>query len=315
MMDINNSQVLDSDTEKELMALYGCSPLQEALLSYGPPSIIQRMNFLAAKRHFGEYGGKLTDPIPYYLTNIKDQQGNVKPIWRFIATHPDMDHLAGLARLQEELVAGRIPAMHNFWDTNHSFGKDNFEAGKYDEKDWDEYQAIRGGARGANILRLHRRSTGNYWTDDGIEILGPSPALEKKAGEQGKPNLFSYVLKITYGGCVVILGGDALSESWQEIHDYYMNTSEVPVGWLSADILKASHHGRDAGYHQEAVALINPQYTIISVGKKPESDATGKYRGYTSKKVLSTRQYGNIVVKLFPTGKFRVIRQYPDGLY
>ena len=44
-----------------------------------------------------------------------------------------------------------------------------------------------------------------------------------------------------------------------------------------------------------------PTYTIVSVGKKPETDASNKYRNY-SKHVWSTRWKGNIVATLNEKG-------------
>jgi beta-lactamase superfamily II metal-dependent hydrolase len=61
--------------------------------------------------------------------------------------------------------------------------------------------------------------------------------------------------------------------------------------------LKASHHGRASGYYQPAVAAMKPEYTIVSVGKKPPTDASNKYRAY-SNNVWSTRWKGDIVVNI-----------------
>ena len=67
-------------------------------------------------------------------------------------------------------------------------------------------------------------------------------------------------------------------------------------------MLKASHHGRDSGYHEEAVRHIAPEYTIVSVGKKPNTDASNKYRRH-SQHVWSTRWKGNIVLTVNPDGR------------
>ena len=71
---------------------------------------------------------------------------------------------------------------------------------------------------------------------------------------------------------------------------------------LKCDVLKASHHGRDSGYHQEAVKAMSPTCTIVSVGKKPETDASNKYRQY-SDVVWSTRWYGNMTLTIDNDGK------------
>ena len=65
---------------------------------------------------------------------------------------------------------------------------------------------------------------------------------------------------------------------------------------LKSDIFKASHHGRDTGYHQKALGLISPDLTIVSVGVKPDTDASNKYRHQTGDRVPFTRYHGNIEV-------------------
>ncbi len=53
----------------------------------------------------------LTDPVGYFKSVFPD-----KEIFRFILTHPDMDHMSGLNRLINE---GSI-YIRNFWDTAHN---------------------------------------------------------------------------------------------------------------------------------------------------------------------------------------------------
>ena len=74
---------------------------------------------------------------------------------------------------------------------------------------------------------------------------------------------------------------------------------------LKSDVLKASHHGRDTGYHQTAVKLIAPQLTIVSVGLKPDTDASNKYLQQTGKRVPSTRYHGNIEVRIGDDGSLQ----------
>ena len=71
---------------------------------------------------------------------------------------------------------------------------------------------------------------------------------------------------------------------------------------LKCDVLKASHHGRDTGYHQEAVKAMSPTYTIVSVGKEPATDASNKYANYSGA-VWSTRWYGNLTLSIANDGQ------------
>ena len=93
----------------------------------------------------------------------------------------------------------------------------------------------------------------------------------------------------------VILGGDAEEEVWENLVETYGDD-------LKCDVLKASHHGRDSGYHLRAVQTMNPKHVIVSVGKKPGTDASGKYYRQESE-VLSTRWRGNISLTIDALGE------------
>ena len=113
----------------------------------------------------------------------------------------------------------------------------------------------------------------------------------------------SYVLLIVYGKHKIVLGGDAEEDTWKFITEKYPKLIE------NVRILKASHHGRDSGYYQPAVKLMSPEFTIVSVGKKPSTDATNKYKQY-SPNVFSTRWKGNILFELNADGTGTYTPQY-----
>jgi competence protein ComEC len=113
----------------------------------------------------------------------------------------------------------------------------------------------------------------------------------------------SYVLFIEYAGHKIILGGDAETESWKFIHGNYPDLIE------DVTILKASHHGRDNGYYQPAVKQMNPKYTIVSVGKKPDTDASNKYKKYSGN-VWSTRWKGNMLFEVHADGSVNYDCEY-----
>ena len=154
-----------------------------------------------------------------------------------------------------------------------------------------------------NIVKI-AGDTGEFWADDGIEILCPTDELKNLAVDKNRLNLCSYVLLITYKGFKFVLAGDAEKECWDYIIENYSDKIS------NVNILKAAHHGRDSGFHEEAVKLMNPEYTIVSVGKKPETDAHNKYKKYTREKVLSTRYRGNIIVTIDDDGKGNIDWEY-----
>src|SRR5690606_26108033 len=136
----------------------------------------------------------------------------------------------------------------------------------------------------------------DHWKTDGIHILSPTKELIDTAHEKDHANHLSYVLLIQYGKTKVYLCGDAtkdvtlpnMLEHYGE--DFFQKSNDETV------ILKAPHHGRDSGYHKEFLDLIKPDAVIVSVGKKPDTDASNKYRNHT-KNVWSTRWKGNITLE------------------
>jgi beta-lactamase superfamily II metal-dependent hydrolase len=55
--------------------------------------------------------------------------------------------------------------------------------------------------------------------------------------------------------------------------------------------------------------LLKPKYTIVSVGKKPDTDASADYRKH-SENVWSTRWKGNIHIEFGAGSKATIIAQY-----
>lgn len=112
-----------------------------------------------------------------------------------------------------------------------------------------------------------------------MDILHPSPAIVDELNEENadederKYNDISYVLKLETRGGDILLPGDAEERAWDVILDQW-----EPEGLEDVRILKAAHHGRDDGFHEEAVETMDPEYVVLSVGAKPSTDAHQKYR-------------------------------------
>ncbi|REE94738.1 ComEC/Rec2 family competence protein [Thermomonospora umbrina] len=278
MIDINNSKSLPEQDAAALAEAKGLS-LSE----------FKAVRLVEAKRTWEEYyKSLLVDPHDYYAANFSG-----KSVFRYIQTHPDMDHMSGLHRFfwQE-----KVP-LDNFWDVAH--GKEceesSFTNSPYAWIDWDIYSKLRQGEgpdkSQHKVLTNLRGATGEYWTDDNIEILSPTQDLIDACDNKDSYNDCSYVLKISYGGRNVILPGDAEGPAWDSMLDNPGATA------LQCDILKASHHGRKSGYDEDAVNAMSPTAVICSVGKKPSTDASDEYASHGAK-VLSTRYYGSIKVQI-----------------
>lgn len=266
------------------------------------------MNFLLAKMAGQNYArfqeaavrkvAALTDALEYYDTHI----GKHKDIWRLIVTHPHMDHVSGLHRLVYDDPKG----IYNFWHVS----KENFDldsdskwqkvGSRYDRRDWEAYKALRdsGACRAFDQRQGESRK---YWDEDGIQIWAPTPSLVDLAVDRNDQNILSMILVLTYRGRTIVLGGDATAdETWPEIWPH--------VNMQGVDVLKASHHGRNSGYHQKSVKEMAPWLTITSVGQT-EHDATRKYRQY-SEHTVSMRSFGDIKIRIDDNGEL----YYPSGL-
>lgn len=286
MIDINNSKSLTDQDEQDLAMEKGLTVAQFKSSAYGPESF--------ANRSWEDYyKSLLVDPIDYYKEHFSGRS-----IFRYVQTHPDLDHMSGLHRFFWQEKVG----LNNFWDTAHKkeFEESDFEGSRFSYLDWCVYTLLRSGVlpndETVKNLEIYRGDSRNYWNTDNIEILSPTPELIESCNTQGKSNDVSYVLKISYGGRSVILPGDAENEAWNSILNYYDS------GELDCDILKASHHGRKSGYHKEAVEEMLPEYVICSVGKKPTTDASAEYAKHGAQ-VFSTRFNGTIIATIWDDGE------------
>lgn len=119
-------------------------------------------------------------------------------------------------------------------------------------------------------------------------------------------NNFSAIVVIELGNAKVVICGDNENDSLNLL----MQRSDFKEAVRNAWILVAPHHGRESGYHNDFVCLVNPYLTIISDTTKGETSVTEKYtsksRGCrvwkkgeytpTERKCLTTRNDGNIEV-------------------
>jgi beta-lactamase superfamily II metal-dependent hydrolase len=284
VVDINNSQKYDAESHEELVAE------QFAMLKNGSRGLFTAA--LAAESYANEVERQeLTDPIRF----LKDTYPG-KKIFRYIQTHPDMDHMRGLKRLYDEI------GFTNFWDTKNTKPTPSFSSDA-DREDWEFYQSLRSGRvteiepkyyeRGDSFFAFGKDQNG-FPGGDGIEILSPTRALVNACNASGKSNDLSLVLRIRHAGKSILLPGDAEEVAWADMVATYGQR-------LQTTYLKASHHGRDSGFHREAIQLIKPDVICVSVGRKPSTDAHRKYR-YHCELVRSTRYHGNLHLTIDDSG-------------
>lgn len=189
----------------------------------------------------------------------------------------------------------------NFWDTTHSksYIEDDFEGSRYNYSDWVMYEFMRAGHRknGAThkVLRYNAGDVNQYYEGDGISILSPSTSLQSGSDVEGRRNNLSYVVCVEHAGRRVMLPGDAESMAWDSV------LTNVSTSELRCDVLKAAHHGRESGFHEDAVDAMGASVVICSVGKEPKTDASDEYESLGAN-VLSTRDHGTVHLRIWDAG-------------
>ena len=240
-----------------------------------------------------EEDNPLQDPIQFLNENYPNES-----VFRFVLTHPDMDHMSGLDKLY------RSRTITNFWDTrnNKTVDRSKMYLGGYDPADWDRYQQLRNSTEAPKALHIYQRDhPKQYWCEDNISVLAPSRNMVQRANETEDYNHASYVLMIEHQGIRVLLGGDATLESWRDILNSY------DPGTLAAQIFLAPHHGSPANIEKDVFGNINPEYVVIS-DHYGHSYAYDYYNNLASQRVYSTKHFGNITLEVSST-----VRQiYPE---
>ncbi len=290
VIDINRSSEFDDDTKDEL--------INEALERVDENTrSFYKHSFYDRKKLFEKagYDIELTDPIEYI------NELGYSNIFRFIQTHPHLDHFKGLSDLFTNFN------IWNIWCVKNNFTMDLTKLEDSEKLDWallKKYRdSIESKIENTTIVRPFSGEQREFWNEDKITVLSPTPELVNLAKEKNNRNIMSYVLLIEHGGHKLIFGGDAEKETWEYIVDNY----EEKIRNIT--VLDASHHGRDSGYYQPAVKIMNPKFVVVSVGKKPSTDASNKYKQY-SDNVWSTRWKGNISFTINSDGSGNFKTQY-----
>jgi competence protein ComEC len=273
MIDINNSQDYDSASFREYAAEHRRPRLHRPGDAFAELVEVFTLREQSKK--------ELCDPVEFMKAVYPGRR-----IWRFILSHPDLDHMRGIKRLDDEI------GFNCFWDTGHNKSTPEFR-GDADREDWEYYQQLRQGpkmrsfSRGDCHFAFGKDEYGNEGGDN-IEILSPTRALLMYCDAAQNANEASYALRVSHAGLSILLTGDMESVAWDSLVRTY------GIG-LRSNILCASHHGRETGFHLPAIKLIQPAVTIVSVGRKPSTDASRKYCGQC-KYIFSTRYHGNITL-------------------
>jgi beta-lactamase superfamily II metal-dependent hydrolase len=197
------------------------------------------------------------------------KQKGIKSIFRFIVTHPDMDHLDGIKDLFEEF------SIWNFWDTNNKKEiSDKAISGGYNMEDWKFYKSVRDGNITPNTRLTYYSGNSNlYYNEDYIEILSPTPSIINICNEKENWNDSSYVLlytppKANGDNWKILFAGDSEDLTWEHIKKNHSKKVE------NIDVLFAPHHGRDSDRNFDFLKIIKPKVTLFG-------NASSKHLAYT----------------------------------
>jgi competence protein ComEC len=215
-------------------------------------------------------------------------------VFRFILTHPDMDHMDGI----QNFFGAFSPI--NFWDTDNEEEKDfdNGGSGGFKQEDWDFYKTLRDERPDTNPKRLtlYSGAIGQYWNcgedgkggGDGLAILAPTKELVATACDSGDYNDCSYAILYTTDGHRILFAGDTHDATW----DYILSKHEDDV--KDVDILIAPHHGRDSDRDWEFLDVVNPKLTFF--GNADSEHLAYNEWSYRNLPIITNNQAGNIIV-------------------
>jgi competence protein ComEC len=235
----------------------------------------------------GNYNMKAYPTKPQdYLSGL-----GISNIWRFILTHPDMDHLDGFDALMDEFT------VNNFWHSGADKPKPDFGGfNGYKEEDWDRYVKVRDEKEpGTTTLKVlagksfkYANEDDNGGSGDGLHVIAPTRQLVNDANESEDFNDCSYVIIYRTGGFKIIFTGDSHDSTWEHILENH--AQEV----ADCDLLIAPHHGRDSGRSWDFLDVLKPRLTLFGVAKSDHL-AYGAWNSRGLDKITNN-QAGNVVL-------------------
>lgn len=190
------------------------------------------------------------------ITYLKEH--GISSVFRYIQTHPDMDHMDGIEAFFQEF------SPTNFWDTDNKEEKEFGQGAPYRKSDWIFYKKLRDQKATSDPKRLTLRSSSSgRWYNrpnggDGLHVLAPTAGLVAQANRTGNYNDASYVILYrSVGGHRIIFGGDSHDSTW----DYILEHHEEDVADI--DVLIAPHHGRKSGRSYKFLDVLTPTLTLF----------------------------------------------------
>ena len=185
----------------------------------------------------------------------------ITQVFRFILSHPDMDHMDGIADLFAEF------SPDNFWDTDNNCEKTVFKGGRYRQEDWEFYTGLREFSSDLNTRRLvlYANAKGSYFNQadncgephDGLHVLAPTRQLVMRANRSGDFNDASYVILYVSKAGRVLFCGDSHDHTWDHLLSNHLPDIK------NVELMIAPHHGRDSDRDREFLSKVRPKFTLF----------------------------------------------------
>lgn len=184
----------------------------------------------------------------------------------FIMTHPDADHIGGADVVLYKFDCDTILMPDKEVDTR-----------TYD----DVIQAM----KSKNYTAIHPQIGDIYsFGDASFTVLAP-------VRQYSDNNNNSIVIKMTHGENTFLFTGDAEEEAEMDILAEGLD--------VSADVLKAGHHGSSTSTSDDFLEAVSPEYAVISCGEDnkyghPHAETMNKFR-QTGVTVYRTDEQGTVI--------------------
>lgn len=195
------------------------------------------------------------------------QANNISTLDYCVGTHPDADHIGGLDVIIYKFDCKEI------WMPQCS-------------KDTKTYEDVISAITSKNY-KITNPAVGDTYSlgDAQITVLAP----QKDYGEDANNN--SIALKVVYGQNSFLFTGDCQEEAEADILASGMD--------VSAQVMKAGHHGSDTSNSREFLEAVAPEYVVISCGEgndygHPRAEVLNNLRSMGIS-VFRTDEQGSIV--------------------
>ena len=239
----------------------------------------------------GDYSGRNSAFSP--LRHLKYKYG-VNQLDYVIVTHPHLDHIDDI--LNFDLLSPKI-----FNRPNQITNAEVMEGVReQDRAKFEKYCEINNRYNSPVVGVINDPDNPNNYGAMKIESFIPINCPHDNF------NNHSIVTVIEFANMKVVIPGDNELCSFEEL----MRQEAFKKAIKDADILLAPHHGRESGYNNDFVSLVNPRLTVVSDGRFCDTSANGRYsqksRGWTvhksngtssERKCLTTNADGEIFIK------------------